>query len=227
MNETLESYSIHLLRPMWDRMEVLFDFIKTHQDKWLKPSGFAHHALLDFKRWVVVLHIRGLNHENLNVQRFVHKEVIGRTYSTPVMADFILNEFIKYLSKGHILKDTNLYTPFSRNSDLIVAFLTNYLKNESVFIDTDVRLLFNGLIKHATNQQVIMVVLKTLATDLGDKQAKRFIGEAELNDILSLYDRIKALEMKFGCKYLCQKYCLHILRMYTDKDMFSTSAKVQ
>ena len=63
MQETLESYSTHLLKPIWDRVEQIYAFMKDNLSKWKEEV----HPLVDFQKWLIVLNRRALTHENVNV----------------------------------------------------------------------------------------------------------------------------------------------------------------
>jgi len=64
------------------------------------------------------------------------------------MADFIFNDFLQELNRGLILKDSNIYTQFSKNNEMIVGFYGNFLIHESLNLEKDLQKLFYGLKEH-------------------------------------------------------------------------------
>ena len=79
------------------------------------------------------------------------------------MGEFMFDEYLKQLNKGVLLKDTNLFTQFSKNNELIIAFFSNYLAQESINLQSDLKKLFDGMITHATNPQIVLASLKVLS----------------------------------------------------------------
>lgn len=61
--DTLESFSTHLTKSVWERIELLYSFLKANVDKW-QEGTFAYHPLINFKEWLAILNTRGLTHEN-------------------------------------------------------------------------------------------------------------------------------------------------------------------
>ena len=85
--------------------------------------------MVDFKSWLQVLNCRALAHENVNVRKYIQKEILSRKYVTSTMADFIFGHLLKELNGGLILKDSNAYTQFSKNNEIIIEFYINFLMN--------------------------------------------------------------------------------------------------
>lgn len=109
------------------------------------------HPLVDFKEWLHCLSVRALSHENHNIRKYVQKELLVRKYLTPLSADFIFGHFLQVLNEGTILKDSNAYTQFSKNNVLIIDFYTNYLRNESLDVGSDLKKLLEGVIRNVDN----------------------------------------------------------------------------
>lgn len=123
------------------------------------------HHLIDFKEWLHCLNVRALTHENHNIRKYVQKEILQRKYVTPLSADFIFDHLLEMLNTGALLKDSNAYTQFSKNNVLVIDFYTNFLRNESVQIEVDLKKLLNGMMKHIDNPQMVICMFKVLATN--------------------------------------------------------------
>ena len=147
--DTLDSFSSHLTKAIWERAEVFYEFLRKHQLKWHSNEAVAtQHPLIDFKSWLHVLNSRALTHENQNIRKYIQKEILQRKYVTSTMADFIFDELLRELNGGLILRDSNAYTQFSKNNELIIEFYGNFMMNESLDLETDMRKLFYGLREH-------------------------------------------------------------------------------
>ena len=66
------------------------------------------------------------------------------------MGDFILGEFLDFLDKGTIIKDSNMFTIFSKNIELIINFYGKYLREETKDLAGDLRKLLNGVYKYVS-----------------------------------------------------------------------------
>lgn len=73
--DTLDSFSSHLTKAIWERTEIFYAYIKSN----VNPS----HPLNDFKSWLHVLNTRALTHENVNIKKYIQKEILQREYVTP------------------------------------------------------------------------------------------------------------------------------------------------
>ena len=139
--DTLDSYSSHLTRAVWDRLESLYAMMAKQK------SGA--HPLANFATWQSALCKRALTHENTNVRKYVLKELLARKYVTRHSAPFIFGALIEALDDGIILRDSNNYTMFSTNCKLVIDFYERYFANEAGIDDH--RHLLHGTLKHVTH----------------------------------------------------------------------------
>jgi hypothetical protein len=86
--DTLESFSSHLTKAVWHRIDLFYDFIKT-SGALMGPSdadgNFPANQLLvleDFRAWLFVLYNRVSSHSNLKIRRFVQKTTLKRPFIT-------------------------------------------------------------------------------------------------------------------------------------------------
>lgn len=124
---------------------MLYAYIKNKYSE-----GIVLHPLLDFREWLLVIFRRIQTHSNLKVRRFIIKSTLRRPYVTVYMKEYIFDIFLKSLNKGLIFKDTNVYTQFSQSNELVNKFYEQYFFNESVDIAGDLRVFFNGFVKHVS-----------------------------------------------------------------------------
>jgi len=119
----LESFSSHLTKAIWHRIDLFYDFIKTNSaiiGQSDAEGNFKDNQLLvleDFRMWLFVLYNRVTGHPNLKIRRFVQKVTLKRPFITEHMRNFYFCDFLAFLNQGHIFKDTKtLYTQFTKNS---------------------------------------------------------------------------------------------------------------
>ena len=90
--DTLESFGCHLIKGIWQRIDLYYDFIKKYSQ--LYDSGQYINPLEDFRMWLLVIYARVSSHSNLNVRKHVQKETLKKTFVTPQMKDYFFGEFI-------------------------------------------------------------------------------------------------------------------------------------
>lgn len=147
--DTLDSFSSHLTKAIWERTELFYAFLSKHHLNWHSNGALvSQYPLIDFQGWLHVLNSRALNHENQNVRKYIQKEILQRKYVTSTMADFIFGQLLGKLNGGLILRDSNAYTQFSKNNELVMGFYGDFLMNESLNLEQDMRKLFYGLREH-------------------------------------------------------------------------------
>ena len=69
MYDTLDSYSSHLTKAIWQRTESIYKYLQSGDQTNLHP-------LQDFKEWLECLTIRALTHENHNIRKYIQKEIL-------------------------------------------------------------------------------------------------------------------------------------------------------
>ena len=69
---------------------------------------------------------------NVNIKKFIQKEILARKFMTSSMATFMFDDFVLYLNDGLVLKDSNAFTLLSKNNEIITEFYSRYFENESV-----------------------------------------------------------------------------------------------
>lgn len=216
--ETLESFSSHLTKSIWERTEHLYAFLKKNIHKFpAQGQRFEHHQLMNIVSWLNVLNKRALTHQNQNVRKFIQKELLQREYVTCLMSDSILIDLLHYLNEGLILKDFNAYTIFSKNNEMITQFYTRYFANDSVNLAADFSKFFHTTVRSVTHPQLIVSILKLLSGKYKDVPGQEFIGPDQLVDLNRLLESFRS-DMIFGSKYLCFKYILQMLIHYIRDD---------
>lgn len=116
--DTLESFGSHLIKSIWHRSGVIYDFIRKYKQIY---DGDAKkiNPLEDFRGWLLVILDRVNSHSNLKIRRHVMKESLKRPFVTTNMKSFIFGQYIVMLNTGLIFKDINFYRAFSKNADLV------------------------------------------------------------------------------------------------------------
>jgi hypothetical protein len=79
------------------------------------------------------------------------------------MGELIFSEFLKALNKGLIFKDSNVYTQFSKNQEMVLSFYDRYFSTETVDLVSDMKQIFYGFVKHASHPQMLLTTLKILS----------------------------------------------------------------
>ena len=80
--DTLESFGSHLIKAVWQRIDVFYDFIQAYGDKMIgidKNGNAIVNQLVqleDFRTWLFVLYNRVSFHTNLKIRRFVQKATL-------------------------------------------------------------------------------------------------------------------------------------------------------
>lgn len=207
--DTLESFGSHLIKSIWSRIEIFYDFIRKH-DNLYKNNKIA--PLKDMRMWLLVLYHRVGSHNNLKIRKFVQKKTLSREYITPHMTQFFFNEFISWLNQCLIFKDVNSYTQFSKNAHLVLEFYGRYFKNESTDYEADLRSFFLGFSRNKAHSQMILICLKILSTDYFPTPVK-FVGSAELSLLSNMID-ITFLDQVLSGRYLCFKFILRMCSKY-------------
>ena len=70
--------------------------------------------------------MRALTHENVNIRKYVQKEILARSYVSPLSFSFLFNQFLEIVNEGLVLKDCNHFTLFSKYNQLIADFYIRY-----------------------------------------------------------------------------------------------------
>ena len=115
--DTMESFGSHLVKAIWHRVSVFYDFIRKHKDVY--DTQQALNPLEDFRSWLLVIYDRLCSHTNHKIIRYVTKETLRRPFVTTNMTSFIFGQYMAMLNTGLIFKDINFYCAFSKNADLI------------------------------------------------------------------------------------------------------------
>jgi hypothetical protein len=166
----------------------------------------------------MVLYKRVQNHMNLKLRRYVQKSTLKRKYMTRHMGEYVFDEFLKSLNKGLIFKDSNIYTQFSLKAELVNEFYQNYFTKECVDLSGDLSKFFHAFTKNVSHPQLIMCTMRNMARDYpalrGLPAIEGFIGNQE---IAKLYEMTSSYynEQIYSNKYLCWKYMLQMLSLYT------------
>lgn len=124
MMDTLESFGSHLIKAVWHRVAVFYDFIQKHEQ--IYDSKSPLHPLEDFKSWLLVIYERINSSTNMKIRRYVTKETLKRQFVTTNLSTFIFNQYISMLNTGLLFKDLTFYNCFSKNADLVYQFYCNY-----------------------------------------------------------------------------------------------------
>ena len=80
--DTLESFGSHLIKAVWQRIDVFYDFIQAYGAKMIgidKNGNAIVNQLVqleDFRTWLFVLYNRVSSHTNLKIRRFVQKATL-------------------------------------------------------------------------------------------------------------------------------------------------------
>jgi len=85
------------------------------------------------------------------------------------MSEFMFSDLIVNLNLGVILKDSNSYTIFSKNTELVIKFFANFFSSECTNLDNDLKSLFTGMVNNVTHPQLVVSLLKVLSTDFSEK----------------------------------------------------------
>jgi hypothetical protein len=122
------------------------------------------------------------------------------------------------MNKGLIFKDINTFITFSKNSSLVYEFFARYFRNESRDLEKDLKLLFNGFIQYVSHPQLVLVVLKVLATDFRrpNEPSPSFIGTSQLADLLAIMNHALQ-EVAFGNRYLLSKFAMKMISLYLNQ----------
>lgn len=174
MYDTLESFSSHLIKAIWHRVDVFFDFIKTNKDLIGLSDASGNfpknqlHMLEDFRAWLNVLYGRVQSHSNLKTRKYVQKATLKRPFVTEQMRGYFFGEFLAFLNQGHLFRShKTVYTQFSKNAQQIHDFFSHYFANESTHIGEDLRMLLVGMSRVASHHQMFLICLRLLATQFG------------------------------------------------------------
>ena len=147
--DTLESFGCHLIKGIWKRADLYYDFIKKHAQ--LYDSGQHIDPLEDFRMWLLVIYARVGSHSNLNVRKHVQKVTLKRPFLTPQMKHFFFGEFITMLNSAVMFKELQYYTQFQKNALAVIDFYNRYFENESVDLATDLRMLLTSTVAAASH----------------------------------------------------------------------------
>lgn len=210
--DTMESFGSHLIKCIWHRVDVFYQFLRTHDVNYRDPAE-ALGPLEDFRMWLLVLYQRLSVHQNMKIRKFVQKETLKREFITPHMRQFFFKDFLQMINSALIFKDVNYYTQFSRNAESVVAFYNRYFEQESSDIESDLRLLFQGITSVATHPQTFLIGFKLLGNSYGAARQNCFFGNSEMVDLerqlaCSFYDQY------FSSRYLCMKFIQRMLAFY-------------
>jgi hypothetical protein len=111
-----------------------------------------------------------------------------------------------------------VYTQFSKNAAGVYDFYHRYFTNESRDIGADLFFLFRGFRHFVTHPQQVLIALRLLSTKFSNKDNKPvcFIGNTELLDTIGIMTDFFTEQM-FSNRYLCAKFVLKMISLYTDK----------
>ena len=137
---------------------MFYAYIKQHYHE-----NLVLHPLLDFKDWVIVIYRRVQTHQNLKLRRFVIKTTLKREYMTLNMHELMFEHMLILLNKGLIFKDSNVYTQFSKNIEMVMDYYQRYFTQESKDVAGDLKRFFEGFVQHVTHPQLLIGVLRCLA----------------------------------------------------------------
>ena len=137
---------------------MFYAYIKQHYHE-----NLVLHPLLDFKDWVIVIYRRVQTHQNLKLRRFVIKTTLKREYMTLNMHELMFEHMLILLNKGLIFKDSNVYTQFSKNIEMVMDYYQRYFTQESKDVAGDLKRFFEGFVQHVTHPQLLIGVLRWLA----------------------------------------------------------------
>ena len=90
--DTLESFGVHLIKGIWKRIDLYYDFIRNHSS--LYDQNVAMDPLEDFRGWLLVIYARVGSHSNLNVKKHILKITLKREFITHHMIKFFLEDFL-------------------------------------------------------------------------------------------------------------------------------------
>jgi len=66
--DTLENFACHLIKAVWHRTEIFYEFIKQNDSIYV-TGGI--HPLEDMRMWLLVLYQRVGTHNNLKLRKFI------------------------------------------------------------------------------------------------------------------------------------------------------------
>ena len=107
--DTMESFGSHLIKCIWHRVDVFYQFLRTHDVNYTDPAESLG-PLEDFREWLLVLYKRLSVHQNMKIRKFVQKETLKREFITPHMRQFFFKDFLQMINSALIFKDVNYYT---------------------------------------------------------------------------------------------------------------------
>ena len=95
--DTLESFGSHLVKAIWHRVELFYEFITKNDELYIKhddsKEDYRMPYLSDFRSWLLVIYDRVASHANLKIRKFIQKKTLTRTYITIHMAEYYMGEF--------------------------------------------------------------------------------------------------------------------------------------
>ena len=149
MLDTFESFGSHLIKAVWHRIDVFYDFILKHRAVY--DAGSDINPLEDFKQWLIVLYDRCNSHSNLKIRRHVIKETLKRPFVTTNMLEYIFGQYLQMLNTGLLFKDISFYNVFSKNAEAVFNFYCRYFEQESADLGADFEAFVRGVVKHVTH----------------------------------------------------------------------------
>ena len=133
--DTLETFSSHLVKAVWKRVDLFYDFILKYKQFYASKANI--NKLEDFRSWLLVIYERVMVHSNMKIRRHVIKETLSRPFVTIHMNTFIFDHYLAMLNTGLIFKDITYYSIFSKNSDAVYQFYCRYFEKESEDLTSD------------------------------------------------------------------------------------------
>lgn len=147
--DTFESFGSHLIKAVWHRSELLYDFILKNKDVY--DSDTYVNPLEDFRQWLLVIYERCNSHPNLKIRRYVLKETLKRPFVTTNMREYIFGQYLSLLNTGLLFKDITFYNVFSKNAELVYNFYCRYFEQESQDLAGDFHTFVQGVVKYITH----------------------------------------------------------------------------